>query len=513
MKNTCRIGFRPTGRGRGRSAAQGERIGGIVNDDPQALQTLRAAEVLGAVATLRTAARRWSADWSAAEDLLQDTLERAFRTLDSYRQGTSAGAWMRTIMYRLAVDETRRERRERKVRHRFVRECLPVVQPLEHAEDVEPPAPTRAQLGAAALELREPFRTAYRHVGQPGHVIPADQPRAGGAGGHRGHAPVAGATLPARGVCRADRQQRADGGPASAPSEVFQGAHQGAGERSGDLDERAVGGGARRPGDVVAVGALQVADHLIVVEVEPLGGRRRSLAEPGGGSAGRDGRSWQDGPSPSPSLSRGREVRARVAVAGGGGPPGRRLSRRRVVRCPLRRRGRHQRGHAPARRAARRRRPVAAALRGAAGSTRRATPSARRSARSARNVRVRIVTGERPAARHRPGSARRSWRPAPAAIPGRSSRPRRRQPPPQLRLGRPLLGAVASTSVAGGDAAGARRPRGRVAAGGPPAGCGTPAPATVRGGRRARGAAGCGRWPRWPGPRRRLGPAVGRSGR
>jgi RNA polymerase sigma-70 factor (ECF subfamily) len=38
---------------------------------------------------------------------------------------------------------------------------LPAVQPLEYAEEVEPPAPTGAQVGAAAQQLREPFRTAY----------------------------------------------------------------------------------------------------------------------------------------------------------------------------------------------------------------------------------------------------------------------------------------------------------------------------------------------------------------
>ena len=134
----------------------------ITNDDPKALQALRAAELLGAVATLRSAARRWSADWSAAEDLLQDTLERAFRTLDSYRQGTSAGAWMRTIMYRLAVDESRRQRRERRVRQRVARQTSLVVDPVEDPEEgVEPPMPTPAELGAAAQQLCEPFRTAF----------------------------------------------------------------------------------------------------------------------------------------------------------------------------------------------------------------------------------------------------------------------------------------------------------------------------------------------------------------
>jgi RNA polymerase sigma-70 factor (ECF subfamily) len=132
-----------------------------VNDDPGSLQALRAAELVAAIATLRGAARRWSADWTAAEDLLQETLERAFRTLDGYRPGTSAGAWMRTIMYRLAVDQSRRQRRDRRLLQTYATQSSLAVEPLEHAEETEPPVPTLTELGAAAEQLREPFRTAF----------------------------------------------------------------------------------------------------------------------------------------------------------------------------------------------------------------------------------------------------------------------------------------------------------------------------------------------------------------
>jgi RNA polymerase sigma-70 factor, ECF subfamily len=157
-KNTCRLAARGLREARGRG---GGRIGVTMNDDPRALQALRAAEVLEAMATLRVAARRWSADWVAAEDLLQDTLERALRTLDCYKPGTSAGAWMRTIMFRLAVDESRRRRRDRLVRAAYARQSSPRTEPLEHADEPAPPMPTAAQVSAAAGQLHEPFRTVY----------------------------------------------------------------------------------------------------------------------------------------------------------------------------------------------------------------------------------------------------------------------------------------------------------------------------------------------------------------
>ena len=253
-KNTCRL----SARGRGQSGARGGGMGSITNDDPKALQALRAAEVLGAVAMLRSAARRWSADWSAAEDLLQDTLERAFRTLDSYRQGTSAGAWMRTIMYRLAVDESRRKRRERHVRHSVARQSSLAVEPMEHAEEaVEPPTPTPAELGAAARQLCEPFRTAFDMWANQRMSYLQNQPSAGGAGGHRGHAPHAGPTPAALGA-----GGRRGGRAAPAPSEVVEGSLP-EGVHQGWAGPAVAAGGAeltnRSPPPVTAVAAAHPA--------------------------------------------------------------------------------------------------------------------------------------------------------------------------------------------------------------------------------------------------------------
>ena len=92
---------------------------------------------------------------------MQDTVERAFRMLDTYRPGTSAGAWMRTIMYRLAVDGTRRQRRDRVARREYAAQNAEQAEPLERQAEAEHPLPTLAEVRAAATRLHEPFRTTF----------------------------------------------------------------------------------------------------------------------------------------------------------------------------------------------------------------------------------------------------------------------------------------------------------------------------------------------------------------
>jgi len=121
------------------------------------------SELLQAIPVLRRLARRWSGSATAAEDLLQDTLERALRALQVYEPGTNAGAWMRTIMYRLAVDETRRRQRDGRSFLAFSLETPTSVTPIEckEAETEESPPPTMAELRSAGARLREPFRTTF----------------------------------------------------------------------------------------------------------------------------------------------------------------------------------------------------------------------------------------------------------------------------------------------------------------------------------------------------------------
>ena len=53
------------------------------------------------------------ADAASADDLVQDTLERACERLVQWRAGSDLRAWLFTIMHNLFVSETRRPR------HRF----------------------------------------------------------------------------------------------------------------------------------------------------------------------------------------------------------------------------------------------------------------------------------------------------------------------------------------------------------------------------------------------------------
>jgi RNA polymerase sigma-70 factor (ECF subfamily) len=60
---------------------------------------------------LRRYARALLRDRDAADDLVQDCLERALRRLDNWQTGDSPRRWLFTIMHHLFVDQTRRIRR------------------------------------------------------------------------------------------------------------------------------------------------------------------------------------------------------------------------------------------------------------------------------------------------------------------------------------------------------------------------------------------------------------------
>jgi RNA polymerase sigma-70 factor (ECF subfamily) len=127
------------------------------------------AAVVQAAAELGPLARRWAADGASAEDLVQATIERALANEARFRAGSNVGAWMRTILYRLAVDETRRVRRERGLRQGYARqldcdrECAHATEAPagDAAEPATPAALSRRELRRASLVLSEPFRTTF----------------------------------------------------------------------------------------------------------------------------------------------------------------------------------------------------------------------------------------------------------------------------------------------------------------------------------------------------------------
>jgi RNA polymerase sigma-70 factor, ECF subfamily len=65
------------------------------------------AELLAQLPTLRARALRLESRPSEADDLLQDTVEKALRSWRMYQPGTNLRAWLLTIMQNLFVDRCR----------------------------------------------------------------------------------------------------------------------------------------------------------------------------------------------------------------------------------------------------------------------------------------------------------------------------------------------------------------------------------------------------------------------
>jgi RNA polymerase sigma-70 factor (ECF subfamily) len=88
-----------------------------------------------------------------AEDLVQETLLRAFRAFDRYRPGTNIRSWLFTILRRVQVDAFRKARRRPRTEEL-----------MEDSASLPPPQDALASGGedlARALEsLAEPFRLA-----------------------------------------------------------------------------------------------------------------------------------------------------------------------------------------------------------------------------------------------------------------------------------------------------------------------------------------------------------------
>lgn len=110
--------------------------------------------VLPLVHELRLRALRFERSPAEANDLVQDTLERALRSFDQFRRGTNVRVWLYTIMFHLFIDRCRRRSHETRLEP-------------DEAEDLaapEPEAPspwdgvTEDQVRAAIGRLDSPFR-------------------------------------------------------------------------------------------------------------------------------------------------------------------------------------------------------------------------------------------------------------------------------------------------------------------------------------------------------------------
>jgi len=66
--------------------------------------------ILAEIPRLRRYARATLGDRAAADDLVQDTLERAWSRLHQWRAGSDMRAWLFGIMHNLRIDQLRRPR-------------------------------------------------------------------------------------------------------------------------------------------------------------------------------------------------------------------------------------------------------------------------------------------------------------------------------------------------------------------------------------------------------------------
>jgi len=67
----------------------------------------RAGQIAQQIPRLRRYARALTGDRSAADDLVQDTLERALSRFHLWREGSDLRAWLFTIMHNLFVNQAR----------------------------------------------------------------------------------------------------------------------------------------------------------------------------------------------------------------------------------------------------------------------------------------------------------------------------------------------------------------------------------------------------------------------
>lgn len=69
-----------------------------------------AEDIVELIPRLRRYARALAGERSAADDLVQDTLERAWAKLHLYRRGTDLRAWLFTVMHNVYVNQRRAAR-------------------------------------------------------------------------------------------------------------------------------------------------------------------------------------------------------------------------------------------------------------------------------------------------------------------------------------------------------------------------------------------------------------------
>ena len=148
----------------------------VVAEDPESLRR----GLVTLVPDLRARALRLAGDRATAEDLVQDTLERALRFADQYVRGTNLRAWTQQILFSVFITRYRRARRERNALRSLTADPCAWTQPERFASpdvDVTLTHATRARLDAlptgfrAVIELvdlgEQSYRDAAAQLGVP----------------------------------------------------------------------------------------------------------------------------------------------------------------------------------------------------------------------------------------------------------------------------------------------------------------------------------------------------------
>ncbi len=96
----------------------------------------RRAAILAEIPRLRRYARALLRDRDAADDLVQDCLERALSRIDNWRTGDNPRRWLFTIMHHLFVDQKRRVNRRSEVVMTTLEDSEALSAPADQADSV-----------------------------------------------------------------------------------------------------------------------------------------------------------------------------------------------------------------------------------------------------------------------------------------------------------------------------------------------------------------------------------------
>ena len=96
----------------------------------------RKAAILAELPRLRRYSRALLRDPDAADDLVQDCLERALRRLDNWQTDENPRRWLFTIMHNLFIDQTRRSKRRAEVVTLTIDDSEAVSVPAEQHESI-----------------------------------------------------------------------------------------------------------------------------------------------------------------------------------------------------------------------------------------------------------------------------------------------------------------------------------------------------------------------------------------